>query len=767
MRKRAIYFLVVFFSIIGFLFCISLYLLLFFGETSNERRKIIFNTANSFVGIDKKFDGFIANSPSKIMKRFYFYFKGKLTKFEFDSINLEINLENLKKLEKLRKVKYESESENQVASPQQFVNARATLFNKESNLNEKLKIKLRPKGDRKIHFLNLDSMSYKLDIRGENKFIYGMEEMSIQKPVTRNFSWEILYHELLKDKGLLALNIVPIKLYRNSEYLGIFVIEEGFNKELIEKQFRKNGPIVGIDESLSHKFPSLKYEFYSQDYWISKNRDIYFKTEENLKNLKKEFLKEDFNLGNFFDVDKWAKFFAISDILKMFHGTVPKSVKLYYNPTTGLFEPIGFDGHYLSGYENFSFIDFIYDSNIECGYACEHKKWLSLFFSKKNKIFLDKYLRYLEDYSSDESLKEIKNIYESKIKKIDYFFYSEIQSSDRGFFKGILPYFFDLEVVLERAKNIRSKIPKVEIYLENFYIDSEEKNANRANSKIDLSKNIINIPSGLWTLENIQLKDKEIVLNQGALLILKGNNSIKGVNKVFSISGNGMIVQDSGNLIIDNVNFSNLKNKKIRGFNWSGAINVLNSNLKINNVIIDSNIGEDSINIVNSISDIKNLKVKSAQNDSIDIDFGRVVFNKITCEISGNDCLDISGAEVNGEKLVGNDIKDKLGSFGEDSVVNIDTIIGSNIGVGVVSKDSTEVKVKTLSLDNTNIHAASYNKKFFFKDSSLSVENYTTNSNNLYSEKFLISENNKIFINKKNLTNYSKNKEILKKIYFN
>ena len=69
-------------------------------------------------------------------------------------------------------------------------------------------------------------------------------------------------------------------------------------------------------------------------------------------------------------------------------------------------------------------------------------------------------------------------------------------------------------------------------------------------------------------------------------------------------------------------------------------------------MLIDNNIGEDAINIVNSNSSIKNLKVKNAQSDSVDIDFGKVVFNNITCEISGNDCLDISGAEVNGEKLI-------------------------------------------------------------------------------------------------------------------
>ena len=766
MKKKAIYSIVIFFSVIGFLFSVSLYLLLFFGETSNERRKIILSTANSFVGIDEKFDGYIANSPGKLIKRFYFYFKGKLTKFEFDSINLEISLENLKKLEKLRKVKYQSESENQIADPKQFVNARAILFNKETDLNKKFKVKIRPKGDRKIHFLNLDSMSYKLDIRGENKFIYGMEEMSIQKPVARNFSWEILYHEVLKANGVLALNIVPIKLYRNSEYLGIFVIEEGFNKELIEKQFRKNGPIVGIDESFSHKFPSLKYEFYSQEYWLTKSRDVFFKSEENLGRLKKEFKNKNFQLENYFDIDLWAKFFAISDILKMFHGTVPKSVKLFYNTTTGLFEPIGFDGHYLSGYENFSFIDLIYDPNIQCGYACEHKNWLSLFFNKKNRIFLDKYIDYLNIYSSEEALKEVRNIYEKKIKKIDYFFYSELQSSDRGFFKGILPYFFDLEVVFDRAEKIRSKIPKIKVYLDNFYLDSKENNMKKLSSKLDLSKDQIIIPAGTWLLENIELKDKEILLNENTLLLLKGTNSFKGVNKVFSISGKGMIVQESGHLILNNVNFLNLKNQKIRGYNWSGSINVLNSNLNIDNVLIDNNIGEDAINIVNSNSSIKNLKVKNAQSDAVDIDFGKVVFNNITCEISGNDCLDISGAEVNGEKLIGSYIEDKLGSFGEESIVNIKTVEGTNLGVGVVSKDSTRVNVENLSLDNTNIHAASYNKKFFFEKSFLKIKNYSSDTNNILSNKFLISRENKISVNEKYLNNYKKNQEILKEIHF-
>ena len=40
--------------------------------------------------------------------------------------------------------------------------------------------------------MNLDSISYKVDVRGNKKFVL-MEEMSIQKPIVRNYSWEILF----------------------------------------------------------------------------------------------------------------------------------------------------------------------------------------------------------------------------------------------------------------------------------------------------------------------------------------------------------------------------------------------------------------------------------------------------------------------------------------------------------------------------------------------------------------------------------------------
>ena len=45
----------------------------------------------------------------------------------------------------------------------------------------------------------MDQMSYKVDVRNDN-FIFGMEEMSIQKPIIRNYGWELLFHEIIKKR---------------------------------------------------------------------------------------------------------------------------------------------------------------------------------------------------------------------------------------------------------------------------------------------------------------------------------------------------------------------------------------------------------------------------------------------------------------------------------------------------------------------------------------------------------------------------------------
>ena len=58
-------------------------------------------------------------------------------------------------------------------------------------------LKLRVKGDRSIHWHDKNKTSYKIDLRG-SKRIWGLEEFSVQKPITRNYTYEFLFHKMLE-----------------------------------------------------------------------------------------------------------------------------------------------------------------------------------------------------------------------------------------------------------------------------------------------------------------------------------------------------------------------------------------------------------------------------------------------------------------------------------------------------------------------------------------------------------------------------------------
>ena len=760
-------------SLVGGLFILCVILLLFFGESSKQRRDTIFNTIDSFIGLGPKYDGFIANTPKKYFKVFYLNIKNKFTKFDYPSVYLEINLRNLKKLDFDRKKKFTDDNFDP-----DYVNAVLKISDpKKPEEYKDIKVKLKPKGDREMHFMNLDSMSYKVDVRGNKKFIFGMEEMSIQKPVVRNYSWEILFHDMLKEEGIIGLDIVPIKFFRNGEYLGIFVIEESFSKELLEKQNRKSGPIITINNNIDHIFPNLDFKFYSENYWLNKKEDFFYKSKINLENLKINFNNENFNLSNYFDIEKWAKYFAIIDLLKMYHGSSIKSVKLFYNPTTGLIEPIGYDGHFGSGYDNFAFLDLIYDPDFYCGWICtSDKNWLNLFFDIKNTEFIKIYLQNLKKFTSEEYKNKIEKHLQTKINNINNFFYSEYHSSDRVWYKGPLPYFFDINVIFNRQDTLIKKIEFIENYLESINKkDFAKENQNillfdeyKSNDEIQdqLSNEKIYLSKGFWILENLKLIDKEIFLEDGTIVILKGENSFVGKSKVFKLSGPGMLAQLNGRINLSNVKFSKIKNIPIDGLNWSGALNLINAKVSIYDTEIFDNFGEDAINIVGSNSYINNLVVHNAYSDSIDIDFGELEFGKIVCRNSGNDCLDTSGASVSGNYLFGENIEDKLGSFGENSKIVIKKVEGKNVNLGVVAKDGSKSIIENLTLENSVILAASYKKKYFFGESDLKIRNIVSSENyENANDKILLSKPNRIFINNIKFEKFVKNKKILEKIY--
>jgi hypothetical protein len=108
-------------------------------------------------------------------------------------------------------------------------------------------VELRIKGDWTDH-VESERWSYRIRVKG-GASVLGMREFSIQAPRTRGYLWEWLVHEAGRREGLLAPRSTFVQVLQNGHALGVYFLEEHFEKELLEFQGRREGPIVRWDES--------------------------------------------------------------------------------------------------------------------------------------------------------------------------------------------------------------------------------------------------------------------------------------------------------------------------------------------------------------------------------------------------------------------------------------------------------------------------------------------------------------------------------------
>ena len=220
-----------------------------------------------------------------------------------------------------------------------------------------LKVKMRLKGDHVDH-LQGKKWSFRIKIRG-NETLFGMKQFSIHHPKTRSYISEWIFHQALKREDIISLRYKFIDVILNGKHLGIYAMEEHFEKRLVEHNQRREGPIVRFNENLLWneilqiaKFPGAERNGYG-DYLASDidafhTKKILSDSASYLQFIKASSLLESFRRSKLktnevFDVHKMAAFFAITDMMCAFHGARWHNVRFYYNPVTSLLEPIGFD----------------------------------------------------------------------------------------------------------------------------------------------------------------------------------------------------------------------------------------------------------------------------------------------------------------------------------------------------------------------------------------------------------------------------------------
>ncbi len=227
------------------------------------------------------------------------------------------------------------------------------------------KAQVRLKGDWTDHLTHRNKWSYKVKL--DNGTVFGTNKFSVQTAASRNFMGEWMFHQLLKKGDVVALRYSFLKaavtirgkddaqpLYNN---VGVMAFEEGFTKYLLENNKRKESVIIKINESLgwedfkkggrSFSNPTLPIIAFEMGK-VLKDSTKYRQFIQAKNLLHSYFVSREATASMVFDYDKFAYWDAVGTYTAGTHGHELHNQRFYYNPTTSLLEPVGFDalGYY-------------------------------------------------------------------------------------------------------------------------------------------------------------------------------------------------------------------------------------------------------------------------------------------------------------------------------------------------------------------------------------------------------------------------------------
>lgn len=249
---------------------------------------------------------------------------------------------------------------------------------------------LRIKGDWLDHIQG-NKWSFRIKMKAGN--FHGMKEFSIQEPGTREYLSEWVLHKLFESEDVLTTRygFVPVKL--NGASLGIYAYEEHFEKRLVESRNRREGPILKFDEdpmwiisrgNVGKKEGFLTWGPVMESATIKPFKKKTTMKNENLRqqyligqNLLNQYRYDDEPISDLFKIEPFAKFYALTNVARVWHPLRWHNERFYYDPVASKLEVIA------------------YDCNTRLN-VDEKKPWLTpdLIFEGTSVFFYDSYLAY-------------------------------------------------------------------------------------------------------------------------------------------------------------------------------------------------------------------------------------------------------------------------------------------------------------------------------------------------------------------------------------
>ena len=384
------------------------------------------------------------------------------TQVDVEKIYLHVDYKELQKLAYMRQQALENPADKDF----KYVTAKL------ENEGDMFGAKIRLKGDRSVHFDHENRWSFRVKMKGSNT-LHGMKYFSFHKPVTRNYLYEWLLHKALEREDVLSLQYKFVNVYMNGTDLGIYAIEEHFDKRLIERQKRREGPVVRFIENY-HETTGLGSAPIGSFHVNDEMEEGAKKQLRSAVDLLDSFRRGDLPAEDVYDVERLAMFFAVSDLLGTFHGTISKSMRFYYNPINAKLEPIGYDGHYFDRTENEPFISAEAAVDPRAGWTYNvYSSWFELLFNNSarfNKKFVEAYMAALKKVSSPDYLSEMLSELQPEIEENLAILHKDFPlQRDNIFEVGPDMFVFDTQHIYDRQayiRNVLNEEPKIQAYVQ-------------------------------------------------------------------------------------------------------------------------------------------------------------------------------------------------------------------------------------------------------------------------------------------------------------
>lgn len=272
--------------------------------------------------------------------------------------------------------------------------------------------KVRLIGQNLDHVEDPSKWSLKVALKGSHTLM-GMKKMSLVNPFARGSSdanpvHEWLCHQLSANEKLIHLRYSFVDVNINGKEVGIYALEENFNKRLIENNKEREGLIFkpGLDG----------IDIYGEEYMQSIPK--FNQQLDLLESLWEAFLNKEVKASELFDLEKMASYYAIADLVNGQHTHWLGNTQYFFNPISRLIEPIGreWEAPYHARASLYLF-DPLYDAEYH-QLLFDDEDFVSAYMSKLEELCQKEYLDTFLASIADELDKNVAVLHK------DYPFYS-------------------------------------------------------------------------------------------------------------------------------------------------------------------------------------------------------------------------------------------------------------------------------------------------------------------------------------------------------